>query len=143
MKRYLIIFVLFMCSVTVLFGQTEELPDTVWTKFTYPNAVNAVKFTPDGKYLASGGDDGVPRLWNAETGELVREFLGNKTPIYSMDLNNTGELIAVVNGSSIITMWDVNTGEIVKLIDQYEGQNTNKKQGLSIEFSHKIGRAHV
>jgi WD40 repeat protein len=62
MKILIIIAVLFIQSA---FAQSEELSDTVWTKFTYPNAVNAVKFTPDGKYLASGGDDGIPRLWDA------------------------------------------------------------------------------
>ncbi len=112
MKRYLIIFVLFMCSVTVLFGQTEELPDTVWTKFTYPNAVNAVKFTPDGKYLASGGDDGVPRLWNAETGELVHEFPNQNFTITDIDIvNNLMAVASPVDGG--VFVYDLSNYQIL------------------------------
>ena len=127
--------VVLMSNVFVGRAQTNEFPDTVWTKFTYPNAINAVKFTPDGRYLASGGDDGVPRLWDAETGALIREFQGNQTPIFDLDINNSGDLIAIVNGSSIITIWNLNSGEIFKVIDQYDGQNTQREQGLSLKFS--------
>ncbi|GAB1371151.1 hypothetical protein MASR1M45_12130 [Candidatus Kapaibacterium sp.] len=133
-KMFLIVAALVLLFVQSAFAQTEELPDTVWTKFTYPNAVNAVKFTPDGKYLASGGDDGIPKLWDAVTGELVREFLGNGSKIWSLDINNTGELIAVVNDSSVITIWNVLTGEILKVIDYYG--NSNKLRGLDLKFSH-------
>jgi len=80
--------VVLMSNVFMARSQTNELPDTVWTKFTYPYAINAVKFTPDGRYLASGGDDGVPRLWDAETGELVFEFPSFATGIKDLDISN-------------------------------------------------------
>ncbi|GAB1369944.1 hypothetical protein MASR1M45_00020 [Candidatus Kapaibacterium sp.] len=120
MKRCLFFTVaaLVLLFVQSAFAQTEELPDTVWTKFTYPNAVNAVKFTHDGKYLASGGDDGIPKLWDAETGELVREFQGNYSAINSLDINSTNYQLAVINDSSIVRIWDISTGELVKVIDK-------------------------
>ena len=37
--------------------------------------VFAVAFRPDGQQVATGGLDGVVRIFNAETGELVNEFL--------------------------------------------------------------------
>ena len=36
--------------------------------------VYAVSFRPDGKILAAGGADGLVRLFNPETGSLVKEF---------------------------------------------------------------------
>jgi len=132
-KMFLIVAAFVLLFFQSAFAQTEELPDTVWTKFTYPNALNAVKFTHDGKYLASGGDDGIPKLWDAETGELVREFLGNGSKIWSLDINNTGELIAVVNDSSVITIWNVLTGEIVKKIRYYKFDNNSN--GRCVAFS--------
>ena len=84
-------------------SQTSELPDTVWTKFTYPNKINAVKFTPDGKYLASGGDDGIPRLWNAETGELVYEYPNQNYIINDIDiLNNLIAIASPVDGGVFV-----------------------------------------
>ena len=41
----------------------------------HPSGVFAVAFRPDGKQVATGGLDGVVRLFNAETGELVKEFV--------------------------------------------------------------------
>ena len=32
-------------------------------------------FRPDGQQVATGGLDGIVRIYNAETGELVKEFV--------------------------------------------------------------------
>ena len=37
--------------------------------------VFAVAFRPDGQQVATGGLDGIVRIYNAETGELVKEFV--------------------------------------------------------------------
>jgi len=127
--------VVLMSNVQTGRAQTNELTDTVWTKFTYPNAINAVKFTPDGRYLASGGDDSIPRLWDAETGELIREFQGNDCKIWSLDINNTGEMLAIVNDSSEIFVWNLENGEIIKIIDYYK-EFGGKSNGRCVTFSH-------
>jgi WD40 repeat protein len=41
----------------------------------HKSGVFAVAFRPDGKQVATGGLDGVVRLFDAETGALVREFV--------------------------------------------------------------------
>jgi WD40 repeat protein len=136
MKRFLFLLPLLLLVIQTAQSQTSgDVSDTVWTKFTYPNSINAVKFTPDGKFLASGGDDGTPRLWDAETGDLVREYIGSDKGIGGLDINNTGELLAVVDGQSVITIWNLQTGVIVKSIDYYAGQE-KKLPGQSIAFSH-------
>ncbi len=37
--------------------------------------VNTVVWNPDGTRVAAGGEDKVVRIWNAATGETIREFL--------------------------------------------------------------------
>ena len=34
--------------------------------------VNSLAYSPDGSRLASGGVDGIVRIWNADTGDLIR-----------------------------------------------------------------------
>jgi len=117
MKRFLFLTLaaLVLLFVQSAFAQTEELPDTVWTKFTYPNAVNAVKFTPDGKYLASGGDDGIPKLWDAETGKLVYEFPILPDIIEDIDISN--RYIAFSSRSENgINVYDLNTKELLVVL---------------------------
>jgi WD40 repeat protein len=43
----------------------------------HEGAVNAVAFSPDSKTLASAGDDGTVRLWDATTGQGILEKMSN------------------------------------------------------------------
>jgi WD40 repeat protein len=132
MKRFLLFSTLILVIIQSVNAKNS---DTVWTKFTYPQPINAVKFTPDGKYIVSAGNLGIPALWDAETGAKVREYEGNLSPVLSIDINNTGEYLAVVNSISVITIWDLQSGEVVKVIDQYENSDTKRFSGFSLEFS--------
>ncbi|MCX6152519.1 MAG: T9SS type A sorting domain-containing protein [Candidatus Kapabacteria bacterium] len=141
MKKY---FVLIAALLFVLISASKaDLPDTVWCKYTYPTQINAVKFTPDGRYLASAGTDGVVRLWETQTGNLVREYLGAGSAIWGMDLYNDS-LVAAVTDLSKITIWDFNTGKIIQVIDYYPNQN-HSLENNSVAFS-KSGKylaAHI
>lgn len=77
----------------------------------------------------------MPRLWDAETCELIREFLGNDCKIWSLDVNNTDEMLAIVNDSSEIFVWNIDNGEIIKIIDYYQNKS-KKKNGRCVTFSH-------
>jgi hypothetical protein len=78
------------------------------------NPQPGVKFSPDGKLLATGGYGTSAKIWSVETGELVREFdaglvggqKGGLTPVFSPD----GKLLAVGNRNSITCLFDVATG---------------------------------
>ena len=75
--------------------------------------VHAVVFSPDGKLLASGGNDSRLRLWDASTGSLIAVLRGGGAAVaFSPD----GKLIANEYGgnrSSVpIGLWDVHTGEL-------------------------------
>jgi len=46
--------------------------------FDHPEAVNALAFSPDGKYIATGCDDFTAMLWDTASGEQIREFSGHQ-----------------------------------------------------------------
>jgi WD40 repeat protein len=115
MKTKKLIFIL-LCFVGIIsITQADELPDTVWTKFTYPNAVNAVKFTPDGKYLVTGGDVRIPKLWDSETGELVKEFQMHSSGISDIDISDKFIAIACP-GIEGIKIYDVENFNFIKAL---------------------------
>jgi WD40 repeat protein len=67
-------------------------------------------FSPDGKILATnGGED--PKLWDAETGELLFLLPGFKSgsaqgPVFTPD----GKYVAVAGQDGTVSMWDTATG---------------------------------
>ncbi|HOK23808.1 MAG TPA: WD40 repeat domain-containing protein, partial [Candidatus Hydrothermia bacterium] len=62
--------------------------------------VNAVCFSPDGKYIASGSEsvlgssDNTIKLWEVSTGELVRTFEGYTGGVESVCFSPDGKYIA-------------------------------------------------
>ena len=94
----------------------------------------AVAFTPDGKFLASGGQSKYEartdeqgqrvayssaeiRLWNLEDHSLVREFTtGNKEPGSStIALSADGKILAAMFRDKIC-IWEVATGQLLRTI---------------------------
>jgi WD40 repeat protein len=43
----------------------------------HTKTVRSVAFSPDGRLLASGSDDGTVKLWEVATGSLVRTLEGH------------------------------------------------------------------
>jgi WD40 repeat protein len=93
MKTNLLIAVLML--IASAFTYSEE-SDTLWCKYTYPTVIYAVKFSPDGTKLASGGSDGVVNIWNALTGEFIKKY-SNEGKVTSLDISPDGTLIAIAN----------------------------------------------
>jgi WD40 repeat protein len=74
--------------------------------------VRSVAYSPDGQQALSGSDAGTMKLWNVNTGELLRTFTGHTSHVYSVAYSPDGQ--RALSGSSDDTMklWNVNTGEI-------------------------------
>ena len=73
-----------------------------------------MRFSPDGKTLASGGDDGSVRLWDIGT-ETLKATLRHRSPggFVSVSFSPDGKTLA--SGNSIertVVFWDATTGAV-------------------------------
>jgi glucose repression regulatory protein TUP1 len=81
--------------------------------------IRSVCFSPDGKYLATGAEDKVIRVWEIAKTQIVNSFTGHEQDIYSLDFARNGRMIASGSGDRTVRLWDVesNTQMIQLVID--------------------------
>lgn len=75
--------------------------------------LNTIVFSPDAKTLASGSDDNTIRLWDVDTGKLIRTLegiRGHSGPIKTVAFSPNAKTLASGSADSTIHLWDVNTG---------------------------------
>jgi len=74
-------------------------------------SINTVAFSPDGKILASAGDDDVIILWDVKTGQPRHPpLVGHTEPINTVAFNPEGTLLASASDDGTIILWDVARG---------------------------------
>jgi WD40 repeat protein len=67
-----------------------------------------IAFSPDGRMLATAGDDPLVRLWDVRAGKLIREFEQNLGGVLRLEFSSDGRILAIA-GDSNASLWDVAT----------------------------------
>ena len=81
--------------------------------------------SPDGRLVASVADDMVCKLWDAESGKLVREMRGHKvqTPhdfpsmLYAAAFSADGKHLATADKVGHVVVWEVETGRELAAVE--------------------------
>jgi RNA polymerase sigma factor (sigma-70 family) len=73
-------------------------------------------FTPDSKLVVRGYPDGFIRIWDAATGQCVRQFQAHKDGVRLLALSADGKVLASTQHSShlaeaTVKLWDASTGK--------------------------------
>ena len=72
----------------------------------HPTQAHAVAFSPDGKLLASGGGEGILRLWDAATGREVRCLRGNANQCLGRGVFSQRQDVGGRGGRNGVVLWD-------------------------------------
>ena len=66
-----------------------------------------VAYSPDGALLASGGADGVTRLWDPVTTKLLHKFAGHRDAVAAVAFSRDGLRLATASYDKTVKVWDV------------------------------------
>ncbi|MFQ4136901.1 NB-ARC domain-containing protein [Nodosilinea sp. PGN35] len=90
----------------------------------HPQAVRSVAFSPDGRRLASGGDDQIIRLWNWPTGQVDCTLKGHSSwishvafsPVCEASPAESGYILASASEDQSVRLWDSQTHQALRVL---------------------------
>jgi len=88
------------------FGDTT---DPTELSMAHDEYVYMIRFSPDGKTLATAAGDNVARIWNWSTQELLHT-LEHDAAVYAVVFSPAGDLLATGSGDGHVTLWKPSTG---------------------------------
>jgi WD40 repeat protein len=74
----------------------------------------SVPISSDGRKIATARREGPVRLWDLESGELLRELVGNVEEFEAMAFSPDGAKFASGGWDGTVTLWNVNNGEVLR-----------------------------
>lgn len=89
-------------------------------KLSFPahhGSIRAVSVSPDGKMIASAGNDGMVRIWNAEDGKNVLELSGHDCHVYNCAFHPDGKSLVSADLKGVVKHWEIPTGKLVRELD--------------------------
>jgi WD40 repeat protein len=78
-------------------------------------------FGPNEATALSASADGSLILWDVETGEVIRRYLGHEDMVWSVDITPDGRYALSGAMDGAIILWDFETGEELRRFDGHTG----------------------
>ena len=70
----------------------------------HEHGASCIAFSPFGGKVASGGGDGVVKVWNADSGQEAHQTRASYTSVTCLEYNSNGNLLAAGDMNSEITI---------------------------------------
>jgi WD40 repeat protein len=90
--------------------------------------ITCVAFSPDGRRLATAGRDLLVRLWDVQSGELIRTLKGHMAAVFDVAFAPDGRRL-VSSGSDCVRLWEVELGRELIAFEPHD------VGGKAVEFS--------
>lgn len=88
---------------------TQDVPQVIQTIQAHRGSTRWVRVSPDGKFLATCGNDLLVKVWKIENGKLEQQFEGHERHVYGVDFHPNGEHLVSQDLMGIIFVWNLKT----------------------------------
>jgi WD40 repeat protein/DNA-binding SARP family transcriptional activator/type II secretory pathway predicted ATPase ExeA len=84
-----------------------ESPRHQILSFPVPGGTYGLAWSPDGTLLATGGPDGIARVWEADSGKLLFDLVGHTGLVGMLAFSPDGNRLITGGGDGTARVWDV------------------------------------
>lgn len=99
-------------------GMLADLGSVIWD----------LKFSPDGQFLAVATSDGIVRLLQPQTGQVLARLEGHRGPVRAIDISADSQLIATSASDRTVRLWQRDGTPLLTIPDL-------AKDALTVRFS--------
>ncbi|KAH8834469.1 hypothetical protein DL96DRAFT_1757187 [Flagelloscypha sp. PMI_526] len=82
------------------------------------SSVSDIAFSPDGRQIVSGSEDKVLRIWDAQSGQAVRELQGHERRVTCVAFSSDGRHIVSGSEDKTLRIWDAESGEALGVLQR-------------------------
>lgn len=98
--------------------------------------VNAAVYSPDGRIIASAGESESIRLWDRNSGDLVRVLPGHDGErVMGLAFSPDGKLLASCGNGGTVKLWNYHIGRLVLVLTNHVG-NWSRRVAFSPDSRH-------
>ena len=90
-----------------------------WTQSFKDDTINAIAFSPDGRFIAAAGADGVVTLLEAKSGAVRARMKGHASAVLCVAIHPKSGLVASGSSDRSIRLWNPKTGAEVRTINNH------------------------
>ncbi|WP_082209737.1 WD40 repeat domain-containing protein [Fischerella sp. PCC 9605] len=80
------------------------------------NNISKIAISPGGQILASGDTKGMVKLWNLNSGQLIREFTAHTKVISGIAFTPDDQTLVTASHDGTIKLWNAKTGDLVSTL---------------------------
>ncbi|KAG7664188.1 utp13 [[Candida] subhashii] len=98
----------------------------------HTNSIQRVRFfNSQSPQLVSCGADGLVKLWDYKSGEVLKSLDNHENRIWAMEIKGDGEEFVTADADGKVSIWEDNTEEEIKLREVMNKERIEQEQNLS------------
>ncbi len=94
-----------------------DRPLLVGHKASDAPSVWSLSFSPNGLFLASGGNDTTARIWSVESGQELHKLEGHSEWVTSVIFSPGSKVLASGSWDKTVKLWSIESGEMLQTLD--------------------------